>query len=184
VTPSPSLAEAVTRSSQDDPVAPVASSKPSVAEASLKAPVLEAAPLSAAVLSSPPIPVSAPEPAVPAKSLTTEAIAAVDARSAVRAALARYEAAYSGLNVSAARAVWPTVDERALARAFDGLSSQRVALDRCDLTVTGATAHASCLGSAEWTPKVGAGQRRQNRRWSFDLANTGGAWQILRAEAR
>jgi hypothetical protein len=108
----------------------------------------------------------------------------VDARAAVRATLARYEAAYSNLNVSAARAVWPAVDERALSRAFDGLSSQHVALDRCDVTVTGPTAHATCSGSAEWTPKVGGGQRRQSRRWAFDLANAGGTWQIVRADAR
>jgi hypothetical protein len=108
----------------------------------------------------------------------------VDARAAVRATLARYEAAYTGLNVAAARAVWPAVDERALSRAFEGLASQRVALDNCDVTVTGGTARATCSGVAEWTPKVGGGQRRQNRRWAFDLTNTGGAWQIVRADAR
>lgn len=107
-----------------------------------------------------------------------------DAQAAVRSALARYEAAFSGLDVAAARAVWPAVDGRALSRAFDGLASQRIALGRCDVSVTGASARATCAGSAEWTPKVGGGQRRQNRRWSFDLANAGGAWQIVRADAR
>jgi hypothetical protein len=145
--------------------------------------------MSAALLSSPSIPVSAPpsfapEPSPAARPLTPEAIADVDARSAVRATLARYEAAYSGLDVSAARAVWPAVDERALAKAFDGLSSQRVALDRCDVSVAGGTAKAICSGSAEWTPKVGGGQRRQSRRWAFELANAGGSWQIVRADAR
>jgi hypothetical protein len=115
---------------------------------------------------------------------TTAAPPAIDAQAAVRATLARYEAAYSGLNVSAARAVWPAVDARALARAFDGLASQRVALDRCDVSVNGTTAHAACSGIAEWTPKVGGGERRQNRRWAFDLVNAGGSWEILRAETR
>jgi hypothetical protein len=172
VVPPPALNEPNVRSPQGDPVA------------AFKPPVVEAAPLAAALPSSPAIPVSAPEPATPNPTLTPEAIAAVDARSAVRAALARYEAAYTSLNASAARAVWPAVDERALARAFDGLSSQRVELDRCDVTVTGSTAHALCSGSAEWTPKVGGGQRRQNRRWAFELANASGAWQIVRADAR
>jgi hypothetical protein len=162
------------RSPQSDPV-PVASLKP---------PAVEAAPVSAALPSPASIPVSAPEPSIPVRTLAPETIAAVDARSAVRAVLARYEAAYSGLNVSAARAVWPAVDQRALARAFDGLSSQRVALDRCDVTVSGTTAHAACSGSAEWTPKVGGGQRRQNRQWAFDLANASGTWQIVRAETK
>jgi hypothetical protein len=113
-----------------------------------------------------------------------EGASRVDPQAAVRATLARYEAAYSGLNVSAARAVWPAVDQRALARAFDGLASQRVALDNCDVTVNGPSARATCSGSAEWTPKVGGGQHRQNRRWAFELANNGGAWQILRADAK
>jgi hypothetical protein len=192
VSPSPPLNDAGMRSLQDTSAPtddPVASLKPPPVEASLKPPAVEAAPLSAALPSSPSIPVSAPpatapEPSPPSRSLTPEAIATVDARSAVRATLARYEAAYSGLNVSAARAVWPAVDERALAKAFDGLSSQRVELDRCDVSVAGATAKAICSGSAEWTPKVGGGHRRQNRQWVFELANAGGAWQIVRAEAK
>jgi hypothetical protein len=186
VIPPPPLSDASTRSADDDPVA---SPKLPAAEASVSPPAVEAAPLSAALPSSSSIPVSAPpaftpEPAPASKPLTPEAIAAVDARSAVRATLARYEAAYSGLNVSAARAVWPGVDERALAKAFDGLSSQRVALERCDVAVTDATATASCSGRAEWTPKVGGGQRRQNRRWTFELVNAGGSWQIVSAETK
>jgi hypothetical protein len=186
VTPPLAVDDATTRSPREDPVA---SLKPPALEAFPSPPAVDAAPLSAALPSSSSIPITAPpsfapEPAPASKPLTPEAIAAVDARSAVRATLARYEAAYSGLNVSAARAVWPAVDGRALAKAFDGLSSQRVALDRCDVSVTGATARAICSGSAEWTPKVGGGQRRQNRQWSFQLANAGGSWQIVRAETK
>jgi hypothetical protein len=196
VMPPPPLNDASTRSPQEDPGASLKSTAveaslkpPAAVEASLNPPAVEAAPMSAALPSSPSIPVSAPpssapEPSPATRSLTPEAIAAVDARSAVRATLARYEAAYSGLNVSAARAVWPAVDERALAKAFDGLSSQRVALDRCDVSVAGGTAKAICSGTAEWTPKVGGGQRRQSRRWAFELANAGGSWQIVRADAR
>jgi hypothetical protein len=158
------------------------------------APVVEAVPLAAGALgSSPSIPVTAPA-ATPAPSTMTRpraenvapsaAASGIDPRTAVRATLARYEAAYSGLNVSAARAVWPAVDARALARAFDGLASQRVALDRCDVTVSGTTARALCSGTAEWTPKVGGGERRQNRHWAFDLRNAAGGWQIVRADAR
>jgi hypothetical protein len=102
----------------------------------------------------------------------------------VRAVLARYEAAYSGLDAAAARAVWPGVDERALARAFDGLQSQRLSLGRCDVLVTGLTARADCAGSASWTPKVGGGGRTQARRWRFELQNAGTGWLITRAEAR
>jgi hypothetical protein len=103
---------------------------------------------------------------------------------AIRRALARYEAAYSDLDVSAARAVWPTLDQRALARAFDGLAMQRISLNDCDVVVTGATARATCAGTAAWTAKVGGGRRTQARRWAFQLKNADGTWQIVRADTR
>jgi hypothetical protein len=103
---------------------------------------------------------------------------------AIRRALARYEAAYSNLDVSAARAVWPTLDQRALARAFDGLAMQRISLNDCDVVVTGATARATCAGTAAWTAKVGGGRRTQARRWAFQLKNADGTWQIVRADTR
>lgn len=102
----------------------------------------------------------------------------------VRAALSRYEAAYSGLDASAAQAVWPGVDERSLARAFDTLQSQRVSLGRCSVQVEGATANASCSGSITWTPKVGGGSQTAARQWRFELASGNGGWQIARAEVR
>ena len=107
----------------------------------------------------------------------------VDERARVRSVLSRYEAAYSGLDASAARAVWPGVNERALAHAFDGLRSQNLSLGRCDVEVTGSIARAECAGSASWTPKIGSG-RTESRRWAFDLRNASGAWQIVRAEVR
>jgi hypothetical protein len=103
---------------------------------------------------------------------------------AIRRALARYEAAYSDLDVSAARAVWPTLDHRALARAFDGLAMQRISLNDCDVVVTGATARAMCAGTATWTAKVGGGRGTQARRWAFQLKNADGTWQIVRADTR
>jgi hypothetical protein len=103
---------------------------------------------------------------------------------AIRRTLARYEAAYTDLDASAARVVWPTVDQRALARAFDGLAAQRIALNDCDVLVTGTTARANCSGVATWTAKVGGGQRSEPRRWTFELKNEAGSWQIVRAETR
>jgi hypothetical protein len=99
----------------------------------------------------------------------------------VRAALSRYEAAYSGLDAAAARAVWPSVDQRALTRAFQGLQSQQVTLGRCDVRLNGASAQAECSGTAQWTPKVGGGVQKAARRWRFDLKNTGSDWVIVQA---
>jgi hypothetical protein len=102
----------------------------------------------------------------------------------VRAALARYEAAYSRLDAAAARAVWPTVDQRALANAFQGLAAQVVSLGRCDIAVTGSSAQASCVGSAKWTPKVGGGVQTAPRQWRFTLQDTGSGWIITQANVR
>ena len=128
--------------------------------------------------------VSPPTPA-PLASTPISALATVPVRDEsadVRAVLARYESAYSKLDPSQARAVWPRVDERALSRAFSGLASQRVSLGRCDVTLNGATARATCAGSATWTPKVGGGgARTEARRWTFDLTKSGDGWKIEKA---
>jgi hypothetical protein len=102
----------------------------------------------------------------------------------VRSILSRYEAAYSNLDAAAASAVWPSVDQRALARAFEDLESQSLALGRCDVQMNSATALADCTGSVRWTPKVGSGARSSARKWRFELRNNGGDWIILRAEVR
>jgi hypothetical protein len=102
----------------------------------------------------------------------------------VRAVLAEFEAAYSSLNAAAARAVWPSVDERSLASAFASLRSQRVSLGSCSVRISGAAARADCSGVTSWTPRIGGGEKREPRRWSFDLQSANGAWQIVRAEAR
>jgi hypothetical protein len=123
-------------------------------------------------------------PAAPPAEAPRPTAPVVDEHAAVRATLGRYESAYSDLNTAAAHAVWPGVDERALARAFDSLSSQRVKLGTCEVGVNGATARAICHGTASWTPKVGGGQQTKSRTWTFDLRQTRGTWQIVRVDAR
>jgi hypothetical protein len=123
-------------------------------------------------------------PAAPPAEAPRPTAPVVDEHAAVRATLGRYESAYSDLNTAAAHAVWPGVDERALARAFDSLSSQRVRLGTCEVGVNGATARAICHGTASWTPKVGGGQQTKSRTWTFDLRQTRGTWQIVRVDAR
>ena len=124
-------------------------------------------------------PSATPPAAVPA-SLSP----ARDDRVAVRAALNRYESAYNRLDVDAVRSIWPSLDQRALARAFDNLTSQRVALQNCNVDVSGASARASCSGNASWTPKVGGGERSASRSWTFDLRESNGAWRIVHVQAR
>ena len=103
----------------------------------------------------------------------------------VQQVLRRYARAYGTLDATAAHAVWPSVDERALARAFSGLESQNVSFDSCDINVAGATANASCRGRASYVAKIGSREpRSEARTWNFELRRDGDGWRIENAEAR
>lgn len=94
--------------------------------------------------------------------------------------LQQYRRAYDTLDARAAQAVWPDVDGVALQRAFNGLVSQRLTFQSCQLHVNGASATAACLGTARYTPRVGSGEaRNEPRDWRFTLRKTAnGEWQI------
>jgi hypothetical protein len=159
------------------PAALLPETVPPAAPASAPVPVASAAPealpgrLPAAAAATPP---PAAEAAAPAP---------VASERMVRNALARYEAAYNRLDAQAARAVWPSVDQRALARAFEDLSAQSVSLGQCSIQVAGDSAQAACHGHAQWTPKVGNAQSGA-RQWRFDLRSQAGEWTIVRATVR
>jgi hypothetical protein len=101
----------------------------------------------------------------------------------VASVLNQYARAYGQLDASAARQVWPSVNERALARAFASLESQNVSFDNCSIDVRGQTANASCRGSASYVGKIGSRQQRtEARRWQFALRLDGEAWKIESAQ--
>ena len=103
----------------------------------------------------------------------------------VESLLRLYTRAYERLDSGAVRAIWPSVDERALARAFASLSSQTLSFDSCDITVNGATARASCHGHASYVGKVGnQTPRTESRTVQFELRRDADAWKIERADAR
>lgn len=136
------------------------------------------APPVAALELPPAFPVTMPtDPTPPGRTLAAEEVG-------IRATLARYESAYSQLDVEAASAVWPGVDRRALVRVFDGLASQRVSLGACDVQVIGEVAVAECVGSTTSTPKAGGRTRSQQRQWQFRLRNFPTGWQIVGATVR
>jgi hypothetical protein len=98
--------------------------------------------------------------------------------------LNQYARACERLDPTAARAVWPTVDERALTRAFASLESQDVSFDRCDIDVKGNVASASCRGTASYVGKIGNRQpRTEARQWNFELKLHGDDWKIEKAQA-
>jgi hypothetical protein len=125
----------------------------------------------------------ATRPPVPER--TASPIEAVNETAAVRAALTKYANAYTDLDAAAVTAVWPSVDQAGLRRAFSALDAQQVTFDRCDVQVTGGAGRATCAGTTMWRPKIGGGSaREQNRTWNFVLKNAGGSWQIVKAEVR
>lgn len=129
--------------------------------------------------------VSVAAPAPPATPVLTVPVAVRTDDVGVQAALQRYGSAYSRLDARAAQAVWPSVDARALARAFEGLESQSLQFDRCELEVRETVARAECFGTATYVRRIGSkAARTEPRAWTFSLRKSGDAWQILSAAAR
>jgi hypothetical protein len=103
----------------------------------------------------------------------------------VKQVLQRYRVAYEGLDARSAQAVWPAVNQVALARAFDGLESQRLTFEACNVELQGSShALATCRGTARYVPKIGSRQPRiEPRIWSFALRKIGAEWKIDNARA-
>ena len=169
------------RTEPDQPaVAPMATMNPAVTSPRPEAaPVVETPPAAAQPAPRIPATIARPEP---------EALPSVVARSEqgeIQRTLGQYRSAYQRLDAQAARAVWPSVDVRALARAFDTLSSQELAFETCLFDIAGPVATAQCRGSATYTPKVGGrGPKAERRQWTFHLRKVDEAWKIESAQAR
>jgi hypothetical protein len=100
-------------------------------------------------------------------------------RQRINDTLHAYARAYERLDAAAARQVWPSVNERALARAFAGLATQDIAFDSCSIDLRGGSARAQCRGRATYVGKVGGGApHTEARRWDFQLSRDGEDWKI------
>jgi hypothetical protein len=102
----------------------------------------------------------------------------------VLAVLREYSRAYERLDVRATKAVYPSVDDRRLQRAFQELEGQQVRFASCGVSISssGAGANARCRGDATYRPKVGSRiVRLIDREWTFSLSRDGSSWQILDA---
>jgi hypothetical protein len=131
-------------------------------------------------------PMPAPLAAPPARALAPAAATVPtrpDDTQQVRELLQRYRSAYQELSAAHARAIWPAVNEPALQRAFEGLESQTLTFNACDVQLRGvSTATATCRGTAEYVPKVGSREPHvEPRVWNFTLQKTGEMWQIQTA---
>ena len=111
--------------------------------------------------------------------------AETDQQQMVRQLLQEYVAAFESLNVEAAKAVWPTVDGKALRRAFDQLDTQHLTFQSCGITIEGSGANARCQGQAAYRPRIGSHTLRISpREWTFNLAKADEGWQIVDARVR
>ncbi len=136
----------------------------------------ETPPVAPTARSSPPA--SRPDEGIP-KASTQEQ------RAEIEDVLRRYELAYRRLDAAGAKRVWPALDERTLARSFDGLSWQEVRFDRCVIHLSSPDAEAVCAGITTYVPKADSRQpRSERRRWMFQLRKADGAWTIVRADAK
>jgi hypothetical protein len=151
-----------------------------------------AAPVPTPATLPPPAPVSASasatEPlaavAVPVRPVAAVLTSASTDEADIRSTLTRFRTAYSQLDAGAARDVWPSVDRRALERAFQSLKSQELRFDQCSLTVTGARAQAACKGRAIYVPRIGdQSPRFSSREWTFELQKAAERWTIASARS-
>jgi hypothetical protein len=128
--------------------------------------------------------VPTPQPAIAAaasiaRPVPAEVVRPVSEEAAVRTVLEMYRGAYQQLDARAARRVWPSLDERRLARAFSGLESQTLEFEECHIDVGRARGVAQCRGRATYVGRVGNRiPETQKRSWTFQLLKTGESWAI------
>ena len=109
---------------------------------------------------------------------------AADTR-AIESVLGRYRLAFNQLDAGAASAVWPTVNEKTLAKAFERLESHDVSFASCQIEIFSVLAEAACTGSARYVPKVGSRTpKAEARRWKFTLRKASSGWLIDSVDAR
>jgi hypothetical protein len=103
----------------------------------------------------------------------------------VQSVIDRYREAFDTLDAKVVESFWPSVDSRALGRAFAQLESQHLHFDRCDIQLAGARAFASCHGYAQLVRKAGSQDpRTEARQWTFTRGEVKDQWVILGVDAR
>ncbi len=131
-----------------------------------------------------------PAPSAPASTVVTDSPPPAfvqrptDEKTLVEDTLTRYRRAYNRLDARMAQAVYPAVNATALARAFDGLQSQSLVFNECDIAVRGGEATVTCRGTSRYVPKIGnRDARTESRVWDFTLRKAEGDWKIETARA-
>jgi hypothetical protein len=103
----------------------------------------------------------------------------------VNRVLARYQAAFSGLDVEAVRQIWPTANGKALSKAFEQLEEERLTFESCDVRMSGITAAAICNGTMRYVPRVGSKSARVERnQWHLSLREAATGWVVDSVDVR
>lgn len=92
-----------------------------------------------------------------------------------------YSRAFERLDARAAKAVSPSLDDRALQKAFARLEGQKLRFEDCRLSIEGAAANARCLAHASYTPKIGSRViHLTGQQWTFNFSQSESGWQIVK----
>jgi hypothetical protein len=103
-----------------------------------------------------------------------------DDRLSIERTLERYQRAYRELDAPAAAALWPTVDARALKRAFSSVQEQDLVFRSCDIATSPEAATVHCVGDLTYVRRVGDTTRRAERHtWTIQLLRSGREWSVV-----
>lgn len=102
----------------------------------------------------------------------------------IQRVLNRYRDAFSVLDVSAVKEIWPAADAATLAQDFRGLAAQNYDYNGCRIVTDGTRADAYCLGIAEYRPVGRSRMRTDPREWQFTLLKGRQNWRINTAVTR
>jgi len=96
-----------------------------------------------------------------------------------------YEQAYDRLDAQAAASIWPSVDSRALSRAFARLRQQDLEFGVCSFAISESSATPQCPGQLRYAQRIGDTTPKSERHvWTIQFARAGEAWRIVRVSAQ
>lgn len=128
---------------------------------------------------------AAPAASRPAVASSASAPPVPSARQIIYGVLAEYQGALNRLDVTAVRAIWPSLDAASLERAFTQLERQSVLFDACSVAIIGDGATARCQGTSSYVPRVGRRTERLGpRHWRIELKQAETTWHIVAVDAR
>jgi hypothetical protein len=116
------------------------------------------------------------EPTVPP---TPEVRRELTASEGMAQTLEYLQLAYARRDAGMVKELWPSVDARALARAFDSLRVQKLSFEACETRPQTGTGEIECRGETTYVPRVGAPYpRTESRQWRFRMERQGESWVI------